>query len=67
MRDLGRELGRDFMDRAQVAVGDDGRLPLGAMPGWDVFPFERAGLRARPLTAYADARADEVRAALVAR
>jgi len=48
------------------------------MPGWDVFPFERAGLQARALTEYADpephellgdldARADKVRAALAAR
>ena len=33
-------------------------LPLGAMPGWDVFPFEAEGLRARPLTEYADPEPD---------
>ena len=49
---------REFLDRAQAAVGDDGRLALGAMPGWDVFPFERDGLRARPLTEYADPEPD---------
>jgi hypothetical protein len=47
------ELGREFLELAQAAVGDDGRLPLGAMAGWEVFPFEREGLRARPLTEYA--------------
>ena len=47
------EPGRDFLERAQAAAGDDGRLPLGGMPDWDVFPFEREGLRSRPLTAYA--------------
>lgn len=47
------ELGRDFVDRAQRAAGDDGRLPLGSMAEWDVFPFEREGLRVRPLTEYA--------------
>ena len=44
---------REFLERAQAAVGDDGRLPLGGMAGWEVFPFEREGLRARPLTEYA--------------
>jgi hypothetical protein len=53
-----RELGRDFMDRVQAAVGDDGRLPLGAMAAWEVFPFEREGLRVRPLTEYADPEPD---------
>ena len=61
MADLGRDFGRDFMDRAQAVVGDDGRLPLGAMADWDVFPFERDGLRARPLTAYADPEPDRRR------
>ena len=52
------ELGRDFLDRAQAAAGDDGRLPLGPMAGWEVFPFEAEGLRARPLTEYADPEPD---------
>lgn len=52
----------DFLDRAGAAVGDDGRLPLGSMPGWDVFPFEREGLRARPLTEYADPEPDRRKA-----
>ncbi|HEV2796207.1 MAG TPA: hypothetical protein VGV65_01180 [Nocardioides sp.] len=53
---------RDFLDRAEAAVGDDGRLPLGSMPGWEVFPFERDGLRARPLTEYADPEPDRRKA-----
>ncbi|GAA5130253.1 hypothetical protein GCM10023339_60410 [Alloalcanivorax gelatiniphagus] len=48
----------DFLERAQAAVGDDGRLPLGRMPDWDVFPFERDGLRARPLTEFSDPEPD---------
>lgn len=44
---------REFLDRVQAAVGDDGRLPLGAMASWEVFPFEREGLRVRPLEEYA--------------
>ena len=57
-----RELGREFLDRAQAAVGDDGRLPLGAMVAWDVFPFEADGLRARPLTEHADPEPDRRKA-----
>ena len=49
---------RDFLHRAEAAVGDDGRLPLGSMADWEVFPFEREGLRARPLTEYADPQPD---------
>lgn len=52
----------DFLDRAEAAVGDDGRLPLGSMPDWDVFPFEREGLRARPLTEHADPEPDRRKA-----
>jgi hypothetical protein len=44
---------REFIERAQAVVGDDGRLPLGGMADWEVFPFEREGLRARPLEEYA--------------
>jgi hypothetical protein len=44
---------REFLDRVQAAVGDDGRLSPGAMASWDVFPFEREGLRVRPLEEYA--------------
>ena len=44
---------REFLARAQAAVGDDGRLSPGAMASWDVFPFEGDGLRVRPLVEYA--------------
>jgi len=40
----------DFLQRVQAAAGDDGRLPLGPMASWEVFPFEQEGLRARPLS-----------------
>lgn len=53
---------REFLDRAQATVGDDGRLPLGAMTGWDVFPFERDGLRARELSQYAEPEPDRRKA-----
>jgi hypothetical protein len=49
---------REFLDRAEAAVGDDGRLPLGSMVDWEVFPFDRDGLRARPLGEYADPEPD---------
>lgn len=43
---------REFLDRVQAAAGDDGRLSPGPMASWDVFPFEREGLRVRPLEQY---------------
>jgi hypothetical protein len=43
---------REFLDRVQAAVGDDGRLSPGPMASWDVFPFEREGLRVRLLEEY---------------
>lgn len=43
---------REFLGRAQAATGDGGRLALGAMPGWEVFPFEASSLTVRPLTEY---------------
>lgn len=49
---------REFLERAQAAADDSGRLPLGKQPGWDVFPFETEGLRARPLTEYANPEPD---------
>lgn len=42
----------DFIQRAQRHAGADGRLALGAMASWEVFPFDTEGLRARPLTEY---------------
>jgi hypothetical protein len=49
---------REFLERVQAAVdstdgGGDGRLAPGAMASWEVFPFEREGLRVRPLVDYA--------------
>lgn len=35
--------------RARAAVGADGRLPLGDVTTWDIFPFEPDGLRVREL------------------
>jgi hypothetical protein len=49
---------REFLARAQAAAGDGGRLPLGAMPDWEVFPFEPDSLRVRPLEEYADPEPD---------
>ena len=49
---------REFLDRAEAAVGDDGRRPLGSMADWEVLPIEREGLRARPLSEYADPEPD---------
>ncbi|MEJ7796549.1 MAG: hypothetical protein WKF50_13420 [Nocardioides sp.] len=48
----------DFLDRARAAAGDDGRLALGGMPQWEVFPFEADLLRVRPLDEYADPEPD---------
>ena len=54
---------REFLERAQASVepterGGDGRLPLGGMVEWEVFPFEREGLRPRELVDYADPEPD---------
>jgi hypothetical protein len=49
-----------FMERARRAADESGRLPLGAQPHWEVFPFEVDGLQPRPLE---DAVADEPRRA----
>ncbi len=56
-----------FLERAQAAVdptsgGDGGRLRPGPMADWEVFPFEREGLRARPLVDHADPEPDRRRA-----
>jgi hypothetical protein len=39
----------EFYAHAMKAADADGRLPLSRMTGWDVFPFEQAGLRVVPL------------------
>lgn len=46
-------MGRGFLEHARAAADPDGRLPLGAMADWEVFPFEAESLRTRPLTEYA--------------
>jgi hypothetical protein len=38
-----------FYAQAMTAADEDGRLPLSRMAGWEVFPFERDGLRVAPL------------------
>ena len=37
--------------RARAAAGPDGRLPVGSIAEWETFPFERDGLRLRPVDA----------------
>jgi len=39
----------EFYAHAMRSADGEGRLPLSRMTGWDVFPFERAGLRVLPL------------------
>lgn len=39
----------EFYAHVMRAADAEGRLPLSRMTGWDVFPFEQAGLRAVPL------------------
>ena len=38
-----------ILARTRAAEDERGRLPLGAVTTWDIFPFEREGLRLRPL------------------
>ncbi|MGF7236468.1 MAG: hypothetical protein ACQSGP_16105 [Frankia sp.] len=38
-----------FYDHAVAVADDEGRLPLSRMTGWDISPFEPAGLRVSPL------------------
>jgi hypothetical protein len=39
----------EFYDRARAAADSEGRLPLARMTGWEISPFEPAGLRVSPL------------------
>jgi diadenosine tetraphosphate (Ap4A) HIT family hydrolase len=39
----------EFHANAMRAADAEGRLPLSRVTGWDVFPFEQAGLRVVPL------------------
>jgi len=41
----------EFYAHAMRAADGQGRLPLSRMTGWQVFPFEQAGLRVVPLAA----------------
>lgn len=45
------ETPQELFARAEAAAStsDDGRLVVGEMADWDVFPFEREGLRVKPL------------------
>lgn len=40
-----------FHAHAMAAADAEGRLPLSRMTGWEIFPFERGGLRTVPLAA----------------
>jgi diadenosine tetraphosphate (Ap4A) HIT family hydrolase len=40
---------QEFYAHAIQAADAEGRLPLSRVTGWDVFPFEQAGLRVVPL------------------
>ena len=39
----------EFYANARAVADADGRLPLSRMTGWDISPFEQAGLRVSPL------------------
>lgn len=39
----------EFYNHALIAADDERRLPLSRMTGWDISPFEHAGLRVTPL------------------
>ena len=39
----------EFYERALAAGDSEGRLPLARMTGWEISPFEPAGLRVAPL------------------
>ena len=39
----------EFYANARAVADPDGRLPLSRMTGWDISPFEQAGLRVSPL------------------
>jgi hypothetical protein len=39
----------EFHAHVSQAADSEGRLPLARMTGWEVFPFEQAGLRVLPL------------------
>src|SRR5450631_1274788 len=48
----------DYYARVEAAADDTGRLPMNAeMQAWEVFPFESAGLRLKPLDPLTEAEA----------
>jgi len=51
------ESAQEYYDRLLAATDQDGRLPVAftEMPGWDIFPYETAGLRLKPLQPLMDA------------
>lgn len=52
------ESAEDFYARVAAATDEEGRLPVGVedgMPGWDIYPYEAASLRLKPLQPLADA------------
>jgi len=51
----------DFLERARRHADAEGRLPIGGMAQWEVFPYEVDGLRARPLTEYEVPEPDRTR------
>ncbi|QAY64075.1 hypothetical protein ET495_13550 [Xylanimonas allomyrinae] len=50
------ESAESYYARVAAATDDDGRLPVvdGSAMTWDIFPFEAAGLRLKPLQPMAD-------------
>jgi len=49
----------DYYARVRAAADDEGRLaiPAGGIPYWEIFPFESAGLRLRPIESLAPVEA----------
>jgi len=48
---------QEYHARIAAAADDEGRFPVGDVADWDVFPFEREGLRLKPLEPLADSEA----------
>lgn len=47
----------EYHARIAAAADEQGRFPVGDVADWDVFPFERDGLRLKPLQPLADTEA----------
>lgn len=54
------ESAEEYYARIVAAADAEGRLPVAVeeMPGWDIYPYEVASLRMKPLIGLADAEAD---------